>query len=280
MKKNTIYKIVTIIFLVAFLICMGMLIKNFISEQKAQKKIEELKTNTEESISSNVIETVSEPEVEIENEIVDPVDPLEELGIIVPEKKLDWEKLENENKDIYAWIYIPNTIIDYPILQHENEDSFYLRRDLDGNKCTAGCIYSEHTYNNKDFMDFNTLLYGHNMRNGTMFNNLHKFEDSTFFDENRYIYIYTKDNVLVYDIFAAYVTGNHHILAENSGQTETQRQIYLDELFGIRDMSAHFRKDVEVDTEDHILTLVTCVKGKPDNRYFVQGVLINPPTLY
>ena len=60
---------------------------------------------------------------------------------------------------------------------------------------------------------------------------------------------------------------------------ETRRQDYIDSVFGIRDMSAHFREGVEITTESNLLTLVTCIGGRPNNRYLVQGVLVNPPMI-
>lgn len=294
-RKKLVYSILFVFFVVAFVIIVGMMIRNSLVEQKAKENFEKLaeqtkgesqsipETNTEKD---QVPETESEPEATEEpEEIVEEqpeeeteVDILEQLGIEVPEKSLDWESLWATNKDIYAWIYIPNTNIDYPVLQHETDDSFYLNHNLDGSKGYPGCIYSEGKYNTKTFLDFNTMLYGHNMKNGTMFKNLHLFEKDSFFEENRYVFIYMPDDVIyVYDIFAAYVWDNSHILAKYGCTTEYQRELYLDDLFAIRDMSANFRDGVEVTAEDRILTLVTCIGGKPNNRYLVQGVLVNPP---
>lgn len=257
-NNKNIYKILCVVFIIAFLITVGLMVRNWWIEKEAQKQFEALSNQTEQAATE-------QPNV------------LDELGITVPEKNLDWEELKETNEHIYAWIYIPNTNVDYPILQHPTDDTYYLDYNLDGTKGYPGCIYSEHRYNTTDFTDFNTLLYGHNMKNGTMFHTLHNFEDSTFFDENRYIFVYTPETVYVYDIFAAYANEATHILVVYDNETERGRQEYLDDLFGIRNMSAHFRDDIEVTTDSNILTLVTCISGKEDQRYFVQGVLLNPP---
>ena len=186
-----------IVFSIGFIVSVTLMVSNWWNEWQAQKKFESLMQNTETE-SEVASEIVSETETETE------LDVLAQMGISVPEKNLDWNALWEQNEDIYAWIYIPNTNIDYPVLQHATDDTYYLEYNLDGSKGRPGCIYSEHKYNSKDFMDFNTALYGHNMRVGTMFATLHNFEDSTFFNENRYIYIYLPDGtVYVYDIFAA-----------------------------------------------------------------------------
>lgn len=271
-SKNLIYKIVLVVCIIGLVVSLGMMGYNAWQERKAQQNFDNLLPT--ESESETLLETETEM-TETETEI----DILAELGITVPEKNLNWDDLNNTNEHIYAWIYIPNTNIDYPVLQHPEDDSFYLERNLDGSWGYPGCIYSEHRYNSKDWTDFNTLLYGHNMKNGTMFKTLHNFADGSFFEENRYAYIYTPEHVYVYDIFAAYVYGDTHILAEYNSEYETRRQDYIDSVFGIRDMSAHFREGVEITTESNLLTLVTCIGGRPNNRYLVQGVLVNPPMI-
>ena len=258
--KKKIYKILFVVFVVGFVISLGVLLSDMYTRWQEQKRLESLAGNNTET------EFIEETETE--------EDLYTRLGIEIPEKNLDWAVLNETNPDIYAWIYIPNTNIDYPVLQHETDDSFYLRRDIDGKKSTAGSIYSEHSYNGKEFDDFNTVLYGHNMRAKTMFQNLHFFEDATFFEENRYVYIYLPEKVLVYEIFAAYEFSDRHILANYSTISDAGKLKYLDDVFGVRDMRAHFREGIEVTVENHLLTLSTCIDKKPNNRYLVQGILI------
>ena len=278
-NKKIVYRVLLVVFLIGFVVSVGLMLRDWWLESEAQRKFEQLSSQMTESSQSQTEESqetqTTESETEIETESETEVDILEQLGIVVPEKKLDWEALWKKNEDIYAWIYIPNTKIDYPVLQHPIDDTYYLEHNLDGSKGYPGCIYSESLYNGKDFTDFNTLLYGHNMKNGTMFAALHKFKDSTFFEENRYIYIYLPDKVLVYDVFAAYVTSDRHILAYYSTISDEGKQKYLDDVFAIRDMSAHFRDGVEVTVSSKILTLATCIAGQDSKRYFVQGVLLN-----
>lgn len=271
--KNRIYIVLLVVCLIGLVACLGKMGYDAWMEHKAQQNFEDLLPSETES------ESIEETETEIVEETETEIDILTQLGITIPEKNINWDDLYKTNEHIYAWIYIPNTNVDYPVLQHPSDDSFYLNRNLDGSWGYPGCIYSEHAYNHKDWTDFNTLLYGHNMKNGTMFKTLHKFADSAFFEENRYAYIYTPEHVYVYDIFAAYVYGDTHILAEYNQQYESRRQDYIDAVFGIRDMSAHFRDGVEITTESNLLTLVTCIGGRPNNRFLVQGVLVNPLTV-
>lgn len=113
----------------------------------------------------------------------------EEQSEVIPVK---FEELQAVNPDIYAWITVPGTVIDYPILQHASDNTYYLMHNIDGSYGYPGCIYTENM-NSKDFTDNNTVIYGHNMKNGSMFAQLHKFEDPDFFNENREVLIYLPD---------------------------------------------------------------------------------------
>ena len=200
------------------------------------------------------------------------------LGIKVPYKNLDWDLMKETNQDIYAWIYIPGTNVDYPIVQHPEDNDYYLNHNLDGSDGYPGCIFTEN-YNTKDFKDKNTVIYGHDMNDRTMFDTLHDYEDEAFFQENRYAYIYLPEEVLVYDIFAAYEASAEHILSSHNFINEVRYQEYLDGVFQMRNMGDHFREGVEVGVQNHIITLSTCIDLKPDNRYLVQGVLVNEAAL-
>lgn len=104
--------------------------------------------------------------------------------------KVDFDGLKAINEDVYAWIKVPGTNIDYPILQNaDEEDDYYLNRTMDGQVGLPGCIYTE-KYNSTGFNDPVTVVYGHTLHDGTMFSELKKYTDKTFFDEHPDIYIY------------------------------------------------------------------------------------------
>jgi len=189
-----------------------------------------------------------------------------------PDIPIDFSALVQQNQDIYAWITVPGTDIDYPVVQNPLDDSFYLTHNIAGQESVEGAIYTE-MYNSEDFTDPNTVIYGHNMKNGSMFASLHQYEDKTFFDENREIIIYTPDQKLTYRIFAAYSGGNEHIMQKYDFSDEATFERYIGDIFNIRDMKANIDKSVEITAEDKILTLSTCVKGQDEKRYLVQAVL-------
>lgn len=185
---------------------------------------------------------------------------------------IDFEGLWEVNKDVYAWITVPGTMIDYPILQHPQDNSHYLHYNIDGSYGYPGCVFTEN-YNSKDFTDPNTAIYGHNMKNGSMFASLHKFEDAEFFEENQDVYIYTPEKEFHYTIFAAYIYDDRHLLLSYDFDNKDVYGAYLDSVFDIRDLNAHFREGVEVTADDKIITLVTCISKQPSKRLLVQAVL-------
>lgn len=194
-------------------------------------------------------------------------------GIEIPDKQLDFEELKKANKDIFAWIYIPGTAIDYPVLQHPTDDTFYLEHNIDGSAGLPGCIYVE-LLNGISFNDSNTVLYGHNMLNGSMFATLHRFADKDFFDENRYIFIYTPSADYVYEIFAAYTYSDIHLLKGIDITSEEKFANYLEDVYSVRGMNNNFADDITATGKDKIITLSTCT-GDDSKRYLVQGVLLN-----
>ena len=193
----------------------------------------------------------------------------EEQKEVIPVK---FEELQAVNPDVYAWITVPGTDIDYPILQHASDNSYYLMHNIDGYYGYPGCIYTENM-NSKDFTDNNTVIYGHNMKNGSMFAQLHKFEDPDFFDANREVLIYLPGEVLHYTIFATHIYDDRHLLYSFDFTDPEVYQKYLDSIFSTRDMSANIDKDITVTTDDQIITLVTCIGSQPNNRLLVQAVL-------
>ncbi len=274
-KGRNIYKIICIILIVILMIVLALFLRSWVIQRNAEERFQKLSEYVgsdgwnqlhDENDTASGTQDVPEEESETKSWL--------QLGVKIPERFPDWEALRAENQDIYAWIYIPGTNVDYPILQHPTDDTYYLKHNLDGSRGYPGCIYTE-SFNNKNFKDYNTLIYGHNMKNQTMFRTLHKYEEANFLNDNPYIFVYTPEEILVYEIFAAYETDDAHILKTNDFSTESGYQKYLDEILGTRDMSVHIRNNVEVSSQNHIITLSTCVSGQKDRRYLVQAVLLN-----
>lgn len=270
-SKNSAAKALLPMFVIGFVVCLAIIIFDVTKKKRAEDRYSDMQESVNVTEQAQVTGSV---EVATTTEPAEEVDVLAELGITVPEKNLDWDALHAENADIYAWIYIPGTEIDYPILQHMTEQDYYLDHNLDGSTGYPGCIYTQ-LRNKKDFTDFATIIYGHNMKDGTMFQNLHNYEDKTFFEENPYIYIYTPEKVFVYQIFAAVTFHDRNILMYYDMDETSDRATYINDINSCNSMSDQHNNAVSVNTESHIVSLSTCIGASPENRWIVSGVLLN-----
>lgn len=182
---------------------------------------------------------------------------------------VDWNKLLATNADVYAWIRVPGTNIDYPILQASTgkDDDFYLHHDIKKKYSFAGCIYTRRA-NSKDLSDRLTVLYGHNMINGSMFGTLRKFEDADFFKNHKEFYIYMPQKILKYRIVAYMIADDTDILERYQANNELGFEAYVKDLKKARNI----RKKEKIKPDDSIVTLSTC-DSKSGNRRLLQGVL-------
>ena len=293
--KKTIYRILLVLFLTGFAICCGAMTYRYVIRENAAEAMNKIQEET--AVSADNIDQISESNPDSDNSgestiietgsaiadsvisdnltEVKPIDILKERGISIPEKSIDWDELHSQNPDIYAWIYIPGTNIDYPILQHPEEKSYYLNHNIDGSEGYPGCIYTQNV-NSTDWTDPNTVIYGHNMNNGSMFHDLHRFEDAVFFDETQYLFIYTPERNLVYEIFAAYPFSNIDLMMCFDYSTPEALLVYFDGIWTNRSMTSHFRDSIVLYGDSRIITMSTCIGGQLDMRYLVQAVLLNP----
>lgn len=274
--KKRFYSVLVIICAVGMMCYYG-----WLEEQERQQlelariTVEQLRTEEEEAAQAAAIAAAeakakAEAEAKAAREAAEKARQEELKQRPYIKKEVDLADLqENINGDIYAWIYIPDSMIDYPVLQHPTDNSYYLNYNIDGSKGYPGCIYTEN-YNATDFTDPNTVMYGHNMKNGSMFAGLHEYEDAAYFEEHPNVYIYTEEGILEYDIFAAYQYSDLHLLLNFDFKNRTTFKNYIKNIF---DYSGNFNKEIEVTADSKILTMSTCVANQGNKRYLVQAVL-------
>ena len=178
--------------------------------------------------------------------------------------------MQQQNPEVYSWIYIPDTMISLPVLQSTVDDNFYLHHDWLKNDVFAGAIYSQ-SKNKKDYSDRVTVLYGHNMADGSMFANLHYFSNEDFFDNHKYFYIYTEDRRRTYEVVSATNYDDKHILNSYDFSDDAVFSQWLEEAKNPRSPYSLSRSDVELDLNSKMLVLSTCTDG---GRFIVQGVLV------
>lgn len=172
------------------------------------------------------------------------------------------------NEDYRGWITIENTNIDYPIIQGEDNE-YYLHKDINKEYLEAGSIILD--YRNNKFNDKNTIIYGHSMKNNTMFGQLKYFKNSDFFYDNKYISIIsTEGETLRYEIFSVYTTDiNDNYIVTSFNSTEEYRN-FLDEICS----KSLFEVNIDISTDDRIITLSTCSYEYENARTVIHGKLI------
>ena len=170
MKK--IIRIILLIILICFMCYFSYNIYNYLSEEKANEKL------NEDLIDIAI--TTTEIEIGQDN------DNINEMPI-----EVNFEVLKQKNSDIVGWIYLENSPINFPVVQGKDND-YYLRRLIDGTYNSAGTIFMDYR-NDKNMNDWNTIIYGHNMKNSTMFGTLLNYKEQSYYDEHKIMYYITEN---------------------------------------------------------------------------------------
>lgn len=213
-------------------------------------------------------ETVPETEPEI---LWVPAAPEEEDPWITELEKTDLSALRQVNEDVIGWILIPGTKINYPIVQGE-DNGYYLNHLWDGKTSSAGSIFMECT-DSADFSDFHTILYGHNMNDGSMFSNLHYYDYQSYLAVNPYVYLVTDSGVYRYEIYGAHTIGiDNYVYALN-----LTREDQKERLIGATLEESVIDAGVTPAVTDRILTLSTC-DGAQSVRWVIHARLEMIPT--
>lgn len=182
--------------------------------------------------------------------------------------EIDFEGLRSMNPDCIAWIYGCDGEIDYPVV-HSKDDIYYLTHTISGEVNKAGSIFADQ-YEEEPFQEFQTILYGHNMKNGSMFHPLMNYRNPEYWENHRTIMIYLEGEKKEYRIFAAYYSCYSKLPIYDSMETQEERAAYLARIKGL----SRYDTEVEVSAEDKLLTLVTCEYSGEDYRMVVHAVEI------
>ena len=178
------------------------------------------------------------------------------------ESKVDFNKLKEQNSDAVAWIKVNNTNIEYPVVK-TNNNSFYLNHSFDKSQNSAGWIFAD--YRNKiDNTDKNIVIYGHNMRDGSMFGSMKNILNSDWYEneKNTNITLYTENEKCIYKVFSIYKieSEDYYITTEFENDKKFEQFVNTIKKRSIKDFS------VDVSKDDNILTLSTCANN---NKYRV-----------
>lgn len=176
---------------------------------------------------------------------------------------VDFSLLKQENKDIVGWIYSENTPINYPVVQ-SNDNQYYLRRLINGEYNTAGTIFMDYR-NESDLTEDNTVIYGHNMKNDTMFGTLQEYKKQEYYDEHKIMYFCTPEKNYMIELFAGGTISVDSDIYNLSRMSQNRKDEFI--------QKSDFKTDVIVSKEDKIMTLSTCAYEYDGARYILMGVL-------
>lgn len=194
--------------------------------------------------------------------------PLEDEDVHVQTLEgLNLDALQEVNPDVLGWILIPDTLVNYPIVQ-SRDNHFYLNRTWDGKSNSVGSIFLE-CNNAPDFADFNTIVYGHNMNDGSMFAQIRKYRNQAYWEEHPFVYIRTDAGVFRYEVFSAYQTPVDSNTYRLSFSSEEDRDAFLTEALE----NSRIDAGVVPEATDRILTMSTCSGGGYSTRWVVHARL-------
>lgn len=254
MKRRTCIKIINIVLIAVFAFAAFNIGKIYYDYNKADKTYEEIQA---EYVAPN--EESFAPE-QTENSVPEPTDPPE------PPITVNFEALLERNKDVIGWLYCPDTIINYPVLQGKDNDQ-YVFQDLDGKYSVSGSLFAD--YRNGALNENpNYIIYGHNMKNGSMFGPLVKYKDPAYYDQHPVMYYLTPDGNYKLELFAGLVVKRD----DKIYNPKLEKEAFMALLNDYKTKST-FPSDVELEYGDTIVTLSTCSYEFDNARYIVIGRL-------
>ena len=219
-------------------------------------------------------EATDPPKTAVPEQSVPPMDAVASQFTAIPTTKpfssMRVTNLKKENRDTVGWIDIIGTEMKYPVVQG-TDNKYYMHHTFKKKKNASGAIFLD-CWNKPDFTDFNTVIYGHNMKDGSMFNGLREYRHQRFADEHSFVEITLQNKKLCYRIFAAY-TSQGEDSADFRGQsciTEKQRSEFIK---AARKRSTNLTSSATVSRHDRLLTLVTCTGGEHPWFWVVHAVL-------
>lgn len=255
-------KTVKILLIVLCVVCLGVFcysgyqLFSTLNEYKvAQRSYDKL---SEEFVTTDTPAPTEAPVTEVEDAQDKEVSPI----------SVDFEKLLAQNEDVCGWLYSADTVINYPVAQGSDNNE-YLHHLLDGTYNSSGTLFVDCECG-PEFSGTNTVIYGHNMKDGSMFNSLTNYKDQSYYDAHPVLYLNTPTINYKIEVFSAYIC--------NYDSDTYTRDFYSAEDYAawLAKMSSQsdFVSDVEVTANDRVVTLSTCTYEYDNARFVVQGKLV------
>ena len=265
MKKKPILIVLCVVLAAVFGFSAFKIISTLTAYQQAVKSYDEVANQYTTVVTSTPAPTASP----VGSALPDPVEtPTTGNGYDpnVSPINVDFDGLLSMSPDYAAWIFNPGTVINYPIAYTDNNEYYLDHIITGGSSNSSGTLFMD-CRGKSDFSDRNTIVYGHNMKNGSMFASLHSYGEEGYFEQHPFMFINTPNKSYRLDLIAGYVTEPTSIAYIRNYDNFVS---YIDNIKSISD----FKSDVEVSEDDHIVTLSTCTYEVEDGRYVVVGKLV------
>lgn len=258
----------TLLLAAVFLVSTGLMLRQYLSDRAADNAYSQAQALALSKPASQPEPEKTASESTKAAELIWVPAPVEEEDPYIDElAAMDLTALREVNADVVGWILIPDTKVNYPILQGEDNE-YYLKNTWDHQKKAAGSIFLE-CMNSADFTDFNTIVYGHNMNSGSMFASLRKYTSQSHWEKHPYVYILTDAGAWRYEIFSAYKAPVESYTYGLSFQQQETKEYFIKTAL----------EESQIDTgvtpaaTDRILTLSTCSGAGYTNRWVVHARL-------
>lgn len=264
-KRKLPHKIILAVLVCTVVISGARVIMEQVEGRRAQAEYERLAQMVKQEETTGAEETTV-PETESEPESTRQETPRETEPAY--ESPIDFEELARLNPDIVAWIQIPGTNIDYPIVQGDDND-VYLHRSFEGEETTAGTIFLDFE-SQSDLRGYNNIIYGHHMRNGTMFRDIVYYKEQDYFKEHQYFEIYTPKETIHLKAVSCYYIENDPMVRKTRFRTNESYQTY------VRTMLEPCQyAEIPEEPVTSLYTLVTCSYEVSDGRTVLFAVEVD-----
>ena len=259
-------RLLRLILIVIFFVSTGLWLSQRVDDAEGEAAYENALQSAMHGESGEVpVETVTEPTFLETAWVPAPVEE-DDPNLEIMEA-IDLEALRETNPEVVGWILIPDTKINYPLMQGQDND-YYLHHTWDGKSNASGSILLEYQ-NAPDLTDYNTILYGHNMNNGSMFAGLRRYADQGYWEKHPHIYIKIDSGVYRYDIFSSYKASVDSNIYGLSFELEKTKGLFLETAIN----SSQIETGILPDLTDRMLTLSTCSGAGYTTRWVVHARL-------
>lgn len=262
MKKYI--RVIIIVVAAAVFIFSGYQIISNLTEKKSAE-------NAYDDIASQAVTIVTSPvESATGGEATSSDEEPATVDINNPPISVNFETLKKQNSDVAGWIYCAGTPINYPVVKCDDgaDYDYYTAHTFNGKKNSSGSIFADYRNSNL-FNDYNNILYGHSMKNGTMFAYMLRYTNQEFYNAHKYMWLLTESETYRIDIIGAL-----NVKADAKEYLIPQNKAELDSLMATFTSGSAFKSDVDVSSVDKTIMFSTCAYNSEDSRFIVLGSLV------